>query len=271
MIRFGLAIEKWLPCPPLKFIACMIRSLVKYSLFVLVLLASACKTSYQTSTLKYKDYRINNKQRSDAELNTLLKPYADSVNKSMNDVVAVAGMMLEKKQPEGPLGNLLADAMLAKAKEKYKTHVDACFMNSGGIRLPSIAEGDITRGKIFELSPFDNTIVLLKVDGKTLQQFLDTAATKGGWPTAGSTYQLKGKKAINIKIGGNSITPDGQYTIAVVDYLANGGDNCEMLKKLPQQNNGYLFRDAVIEYLADMQKQGKKIVSKNENRVTNAE
>ena len=249
----------------------MYKTVVKYSLLIAVLFAASCKTAYQTSAVQYKDYRINTKQPVNAEINDLLKPYSDSVNKSMNDVVAVAGITLDKNQPEGTLGNLLADAMLAKAKEKFNTNVDASFMNSGGIRLPSIAAGNITRGKIFELSPFDNLIVLLTVDGKTLQQFLDTAATKGGWPTAGCTYQLKHKRAVNIKIGGQPVKDNGQYTIALVDYLANGGDNCEMLKTLPQQNKGYLFRDAVIEYFADMQRQGKQLTSKIENRVTNAE
>jgi 2',3'-cyclic-nucleotide 2'-phosphodiesterase (5'-nucleotidase family) len=247
------------------------RLLVKYSFLVLVFFTTACNTVYQTSALQYRDYRINNKQAASGDINNMLKPYADSVNQSMNDVVAVAGMALEKKQPEGTLGNVLADAMLAKAREKFKTNVDAAFINSGGIRLPSIAQGDITRGKIFELSPFDNIIVLLKVDGKLLQQFLDTTANRGGWPTAGCTYQIKNKKAINITVSGQTVKETGEYTIALVDYVANGGDNCDMLKKIAQQNNGYLFRDAVIEYFADMQKNGKKIVSKIENRVTNAE
>ncbi len=137
--------------------------------------------------------------------------------------------------------------------------------------MPSIAAGNITRGKIFELSPFDNIIVLLKVDGKTLHQFLDTVASRGGWPSSGCTYQLKYKRAVNISVGGRPIQDNSEYTIALVDYVANGGDNCDMLKKIPQQTNGYLFRDAVIEYFADMQKQGKKLTAKIENRVTNAE
>ena len=189
----------------------------------------------------------------------------------MNDVVAVAGITLEKKQPEGTLGNLLADAMMAKAKEKFNTPVDAVFMNSGGIRLPSIPQGNITRGKIFELSPFDNQIVLLKLNGKILQQFLDTTAIRGGWPTAGCVYQLKNKKAVNITIGGQPLNENAEYTIGMVDYVANGGDNCDMLKPIPQQSRGYLFRDAIIEYFADAQKQGKALVSKIENRVSYAE
>jgi len=249
----------------------MRKTVLPYLLLLPVLFALSCKTSYQPSSVAYKDYRINTKQPINTDMNDLLKVYADSVNKSMSGVIAVAAATLDKKQPEGALGNLLADAMLAKAKEKYNTHVDASFINSGGIRLPSLTTGPVTKGKIYELSPFDNIIVLLKVDGKTLQQFLDTAAMKGGWPTAGSTYQLKNKKAINITVGGQPIKADGQYTITVVDYLANGGDNCEMLKKLPQQNNGYLFRDAVIDYFTDMQKQGKQLNAQIENRVTNAE
>ena len=53
--------------------------------------------------------------------------------------------------------------------------------------------------------------------------------------------------------------------------MANGGDDCVMLKTIPQINNGYLFRDAVLDYMADINKQGKKIAATIENRVTNAE
>jgi 2',3'-cyclic-nucleotide 2'-phosphodiesterase (5'-nucleotidase family) len=180
-------------------------------------------------------------------------------------------MTLDKKQPEGTLGNVLADAMLAMAKDNYKTNVDLAIMNAGGIRLPSIAAGNITRGKIYELSPFDNVLVLLKVKGEVLQQLVDVAALKGGWPCAGISYQMKNKKAVNIVIGGTPLNVDATYTIALVDYIANGGDNCDMLRNIPQQNNGYLFRDAVIQYFSKMQQQGKQINGSLENRVTNAE
>ena len=175
----------------------------------------------------------------------------------MNDIIAVAGMSLEKRQPEGTLGNILSDAMLIMAREKYKTTVDASFVNFGGIRLPAIAAGNITRGKIFELSPFDNVVVLQKVSGKIMQQFLNLVAGRGGWPCAGISYQIKNKQAVNVNIGGNPIAENSIYTIALVDYIANGGDDCEMLKVLPQENNGYLFRDAILEYFSRQYKEGK--------------
>ena len=231
----------------------------------------SCSTSYQSQKVLYKDYHITKAGPLNAQMDAMLQPYADSVNKSMNDVIAVAEVTMDKTQPEGSLGNFVADAMLAKAKEKYLQPVDFAVMNSGGIRLPTIAAGNITRGKIFELSPFDNIIVLQTLTGSQLQQFFDHIASKGGWPVANMSYQIKNKKAINIKIGGIPIEATKTYTMATLDYVANGGDDASMLRKIPQVNHGFLFRDALIEYVSEKNKLGQKIYSKTENRVTHAD
>lgn len=247
----------------------------KFSFYTLVLATffsfSACNTSYQASSVQYLDYRISNKLEEQAAIDSLLKPYSDSVNKTMNDVVAVAGMDLEKKQPEGTLNNVLADAMLYTAREKYKTNVDAAFVNYGGVRLSVLPGGSITRGKIFEVAPFDNIIIILKLKGDILQQFLDHMAARGGWPSAGISYQIKNLKAINAFIDARPLNINNEYIIAMPDYVANGGDDCEMLKPIPQENNGYLFRDAVISYFSKFEKEGKKITAQIENRIINAE
>ena len=240
-------------------------------LFAFLFIVTSCHTTYQPQSVQYRDYRITQKQSSSNEMNVLLKPYADSVNNSMSAVIAVAGMILEKKQPEGTLGNVLADAMLLMAKGKYQTAIDASLINFGGIRLPSIPAGNISLGKIYEVAPFDNIIVLLKLNGKLLQQLLNHIASKGGWPCAGMSWQIKNKSAINISIAGNALDENKEYTIALLDYVANGGDDCEMLKTIPQQNNGYLFRDAVIDYFTKFNSEGKKITASIEKRVTDAE
>ncbi|MGG9970306.1 5'-nucleotidase C-terminal domain-containing protein [Ferruginibacter sp. SUN002] len=240
-------------------------------LFAVIFLLNACNTRYQPQSAQYKGYKIKSDERPTNELSVMLKPYSDSVNSNMNDFVATAGMVLEKKSPEGTLNNILTDAMLYMAKEKYQMNVDAAFLNYGAIRLPSIAAGSITRGKIFEVAPFDNVLVLQKLEGKVIQQVLNIAAAKGGWPCAGMSYQIKDKKAINIKINGVALNESTVYTIALVDYIANGGDECEMLKTIPQINNGYLYRDAVMAYFAKFAKEGKTIISKLENRVSNAQ
>jgi 2',3'-cyclic-nucleotide 2'-phosphodiesterase (5'-nucleotidase family) len=241
------------------------------AVFLSLFLLCSCKTFYQPQTVTYNDYRIGQKNIKDSAVIKLLKPYADSVNKSMNDVIAVADAELEKKQPEGTLGNIMADAMMDKAKKIYQLPVDAAFINSGGLRLPSIPPGNITRGKIFELAPFDNAIVIQKLTGNILQSFLDHISAKGGWPVAGVQWQIKNKQAVNVLIQGQPINETTVYNIAMIDYVANGGDDCTMLKTLPQISKGIILRDAIIEYFAVQSSMGKKITAKIEKRVSYAE
>jgi 2',3'-cyclic-nucleotide 2'-phosphodiesterase (5'-nucleotidase family) len=78
----------------------------------------------------------------------------------MNDIVGFVEESLDKKQPEGSLGNFMVDAFLTMARDKYNTPVDLAVLNSGGIRLTQLAAGNMTRGKVFELMPFDNLLIL---------------------------------------------------------------------------------------------------------------
>lgn len=241
------------------------------ALFSVIIFLVSCKTVYQPQSVTYVDYRLNQNNKQNNNVTALLQPYADSVNKSMLGIIAVAEIDLEKKQPEGTLGNVMVDAMLAKAKQAYKIPVDAAFINYGGIRLPVIPQGNITRGKVFELAPFDNDIVIQKLSGKVLQVFLNHISEKGGWPAAGITWQIKDKAAVNILVNGQPLNETEDYTVAMVDYVANGGDDCVMLRPIPQKSIGYVLRDALIEYFSELHTQGKKISSKIEKRVSNAE
>lgn len=189
----------------------------------------------------------------------------------MNDVVGIADITLEKKQPESTLGNFMTDAFFTMAEEKFNTKVDAAFMNYGGIRLTQLPAGNITTGKIFQLMPFDNLLVLQKLKGNVLQEFLNLVAAKGGSPVSGITMQIKDKKAVNVLVGGKPLDPEAVYTTVNSDFVANGGDNADMLRNIPQITNGYLMRDALFDYIKKQKSQGKNISAKIENRVTNAQ
>ena len=238
---------------------------------LLIFTVASCNTSYQAGTVQYQSYRINPAQQKDSSLLRFLGPYSTKVNSTMNEVVGVAAISLDKVQPEGTLGNLMVDAFLAMATEKYNTKVDGALVNYGGIRLTQIPKGDITIGKVFELMPFDNLLLLQKMKGSELQQLLNLAAAKGGWPLAGITMQILDKKAVNVKVGGQPLDPAAVYTIANSDFLANGGDNADMLRPIPQISNGYLMRDAIIDYIKKLRSSGKEISATIENRVTHAQ
>lgn len=189
----------------------------------------------------------------------------------MNEVIGFVELSLIKKKPEGTLGNFMADAYFIMAGEKFNMKIDAAFMNDGGIRLDELSAGPLTRGKIFELMPFDNILIIQKIKGTVLQEFLDLIATQRGWPVAGITMQIKDKKANNVFIDGQPLDTNKIYTTVNSDFIANGGGNADMLKTIPQINNGYLVRDALFDYIKKLKSQGKQISAKIENRVTNAQ
>lgn len=231
----------------------------------------SCRTAYQTQSMQYQSYRISSSYSKDTSVQQFLATYRSNVDRTMNAVVGVATESMDKTQPESTLGNFMADAMFVMAAEKYNTAVDAAFVNFGGIRLTQLPKGDVTTGKIFELMPFDNLLVLQKMKGAVLQQVLDLAAAKGGWPVAGITMQIKDKKAVNVLVGGRPLDPQAEYTIVNSDFIANGGDNADMLRVIPQITNGYLMRDAIFDYIAKLKSQGKSISATIENRVSYAQ
>jgi 2',3'-cyclic-nucleotide 2'-phosphodiesterase (5'-nucleotidase family) len=221
------------------------------------------------ASLSYKNYPVSGDQKPDSMILRMLSPYSDSVSVRMDQVIGFAITSLNKKQPEGLLGNFFTDAMMEMAQRRFNRKIDAAVMNPGGIRS-YIAPGDITMGNIYQLMPFDNLLVLQEIKGSVLKSFLDHTASNGGWPVKGITMQIKEKKAVNIFIGGKPLDENAIYTLANSDYVASGGDYSEMLKPVPQINLGYLFRDALIEYVQQFTRQGKPVSANLENRVSNA-
>lgn len=245
--------------------------MARFRIYILITAASFfltnCSPVYQSTNVTYNGYSIQ-KYAADSSLVALLKPYSDSVNNSMNIVIARLAHEVEKKSPEGTLGNLMADGMKIMGEKYYGVTIDAAFINSGGVRLQGLPAGNITRGKVFELMPFDNIIILQKLTGAVLQEFLDDIAGKGGWPVSGISMQIKDKKAINVMVGGKPLDLNATYTIANSDYIAN---STEMLKSIPQINNGSLVRDALLDYFSSFTKAGKEISVQLQNRMTNAQ
>ncbi|MBC7650835.1 MAG: 5'-nucleotidase C-terminal domain-containing protein [Deinococcales bacterium] len=224
-------------------------------------------TNAQTFGVSYGTYRIDDYTKKDSALVTLLAIYKDSMNKTMRTVLGFSTDGLTKKQPESGLGNFMTDAMKTMAEKKFEKHIDAAFINYGGIRS-YLPKGDITIGKIFELMPFDNVIVLQDIKGDTLLSFLHFIAERNGWPVSGISFTMNNRKATNILVNGKPLDTTATYTIANSDYIANGGDDVKMLKGIPQINKGYLVRDALIAYTIFITEKGESIDAKTEKRIT---
>ena len=203
---------------------------------LLFVLLSACHSSQLLSGIGYKGYPVGQLKKSDSSYLSMLKPYRDSVDKTMNEVLAQNATDLLKEVPNSPLGNFLADAYLWAAREKFDKRADIAFMNHGGVRINRIAAGKIDRRMIYEVMPFDNTLVIVEVKGSILQQSLDRLAEDGGGGgVAGLSMRIKDKKAVDVMIGGRPIDMNRSYFMVNSDYAVDGGGGFNLFKKLPQQ------------------------------------
>lgn len=242
--------------------------------FLFLLTASSCTKHFVATEYKFKEERLNPNSPSDEKIAAIIQPYKDSLDKEMNVVLAVSDTILTKSIPESDLGNLMCDLVLKKSKDYCNCKIDFTFLNNGGIRLPNLPKGNITLGKIIELMPFENLIDIMTVNGKTLDTLFNYMAAKGGWQVSGARYGINkfpgyigDPKATAIFINGEPLDLNKQYTIAVSDYLAQGGDNCTMLSYLPKTILKKSLRDAIIDGLKEMNSKGEHIKSVIDRRI----
>ena len=236
-----------------------------YPFLFAIFFALSCNSFYKTERIQYSSYKVQQNQVENTSLTPVIKPYSDSVNRLMNVVIGYNEAELERKKGGNTLGFLITDAYLEMARQKSGVKVDAAFMNSGGIRLPDLPAGPITQGKIFELMPFDNLMVLLKLKGSLLKEYLDTLAATEGVIASGLTMKIINKTPQEILVGNKSLDLNGEYTIVHSDYVVM---NSNLLKKLERKTNGYLLRDAIIDYIKLVNNQNKKVTVSNIDRVS---
>lgn len=249
----------------------MKRSLPLWNSFFALTLLLACSSPKSLITKHTEQfYTIDASLGKDSLMQAFLSPYKKGVDTIMQGVLAYSDVPLTKAQPECTMGNLIADAQLVSAR-KIDSNVSISVVNYGGVRINFIAAGAITRGLVYEVMPFENKIAIVSLSGLQIQTMCDQIAIRKGWPIAGLSFQIKDKKAINIKVNGQAINESIVYKIAINDYVARGGDNFEFMQKATKRFTDILIREAIINYLVAINQQHKVYHTELENRISYAE
>ncbi|HXH19773.1 MAG TPA: 5'-nucleotidase [Chitinophagales bacterium] len=237
-----------------------------YLAILLLAGASSCAKQLRPVKAEAAYFKIDGTGGADSSIIAFIHPYRDSLRKEMTEVVAISSIMMEKGKPESLLGNFVADLLLEKGKQ-YDSAADCCILNYGSLRLPFLPAGEITKGMIYELMPFDNFLVLIELRGEVVRQLLDYIAFQGGWPVAGIKFKIRDGKSFDILINDLPLQPGKIYRVVISDYLADGGDNLSMLRNEKRKNFGIFIRDVILEYLKEQTQQGKLISSQLDNRI----
>ena len=241
----------------------MIQSQKLFVLLSIAFLLHACQKSLRVVRFEAEDIEVQTDSTTGNTLgflDSLLLPYQEFLLDSMAQPIAQVQEDLLKAGANGKLGILMSKAMINLAEARLSQKVDCGFMNTGGIRVPVLKAGPLALGRVYELMPFDNYLVVLEIPGDSLQKVLDVIALKGGWPAYGISYKIDDDGATDIKINGMPINGQQLYQVALSDYIANGGDKMTILKQFEQKNTGLGLRDAFIEYFITIHQSGQAIM-----------
>lgn len=244
-------------------------------LTALLIILVSCRTSLFISDVHEQNLQNQPSQYlPDSSIILMVAPYRQKLEADMDKVIAISDEVLMKGKPESNLTNLTADLYLqdgmAYMKKNDPSFVpDMAFVNYGGLR-GALPKGKITVGDIFELMPFNNVLVILKISGETMFQFAERIAERGGDGVAGVEIRIKDGKLGSFAIGGRPFDMNRDYWLVTNDYIANGGDDMEMLVNREKYINTELkIRDLVIGNLRNDYQAGKTIHEKLDGRIYN--
>ncbi|MGI8619860.1 MAG: bifunctional metallophosphatase/5'-nucleotidase [Gemmatimonadaceae bacterium] len=164
--------------------------------------------------------------------------------------VAVLPERLSGGGAQYSLGNLIADA------QRAATGTDVAVMNSGGIRA-DLASGQITYGQIFEVQPFDNTLVRVTMAGSDLRKYLQQIVARGR-PNAhvsGASIVYSGDsggagRIDTLLVAGRPVDDAASYTVSINDFMAAGGDGLGPPASVVVQPLAIIDRNALRDYLS---------------------
>lgn len=182
----------------------------------------------------------------------LIAPYKEKLDDRMNQKISHTMVELNRMGDNSNLGALLSDYLLEGANDwavKNKMpKVDAAILNIGGIRN-NISEGDILVRNIFEVMPFENEMVIVKMKGEDIQGIFDYYEKyQKNNPVAQLNIIVKDGKLIEGLINGERPQIGKTYYIATSDYLAMGGDSMYFFEKGETIKTDVILRNLFLEY-----------------------
>lgn len=232
------------------------KSIWHTGVLLCLIIWTGCRSHYSAGVYDTRQYTIGkgDDTTSAPDMELVLTRYRDSLNSIMLEPLAWSRVPMTKDLPEGNLGNYCADACFAKAAQRCRVlrlpEPDFLFLNQGGLRA-SLPGGSITTGNVFELMPFENELVVIRISRQYTDSILDIIASKGGAPVSGLMMNIQNGKAAHKQWLNNSTALTDTLTVITSDYLAAGNDGYEVLKNMPFIRLNLRVRDALLEDLRE--------------------
>ncbi len=213
-----------------------------YFVCMAIFLYSCEEEQLVISGANYTVNEVDSTITSNTKIERLIAPYKQELEEEMYTVIGFSRIDLVRAKPEGKLNNFVADITLDFIRDSFDfAHPSICLMNYGGLRAP-LLEGPILKKDIYQLMPFDNTIVVLKSPVTIMDSIIQYFKASGGEVIAGVSIHSDAFSFTEDKSVGDTVF------IITTDYLANGGDRMNFLQHYFERKDlSVLLRDVLIQ------------------------
>jgi 2',3'-cyclic-nucleotide 2'-phosphodiesterase/3'-nucleotidase/5'-nucleotidase len=186
----------------------------------------------------------------DTAMRRLVEGFRQRSDSLANRVVATLKTPAPRGPGQYPLASLVTDA------HRNALRADFAIMNNGGVRngLPA---GPVNYSQVFEVSPFGNELIRIRLTGRQMREVLEHGLREGGPDIHISglrvTYDSTrpaGQRVREVRLPtGRRMEDRATYTLAVNDFLADGREGFAMLSGLNPERTGIVDIDALVNYL----------------------
>ena len=154
---------------------------------------------------------------------------------------------------ESRLGNFVADAY------RWETGADVGLQNSGGVRTGDDLTGEVTAADLVSVTPFEERVVVAEVPGDALREAFEWAASpdlgfaeEGWWhaQVSGATvvWDPDAHRVESVAVGGEPITDDRTYSVALSDYVLHTDDEFPTLRGSHRVETAGVQYEVLVEY-----------------------
>jgi 2',3'-cyclic-nucleotide 2'-phosphodiesterase (5'-nucleotidase family) len=169
----------------------------------------------------------------DADTAKLVAQWQEKLEEVLGQEIGFTKKGLAEGSPE--LARWVAGAVRGSLK------TDVVILNRKGLR-GGLPVGKVTRGNVYSVMPFENTLLVTKLKGADLVKQLANPEAVFSGATAAGKGKFKDAK-------GKPLDPKKDYKIATVEYLYFGGDGFEFEKLDPEPGEtGMSWQTPVIDW-----------------------
>lgn len=193
----------------------------------------------------------------DPEISSFLAADRSVVGPMINRPVTAASEDLTRQQNgagECALGDIVTDGVRAAM------NADIAFITTGSLRA-DIAKGNVTWGDLYAVQPFSGTVLSMTLTGEQIEEALNQQWREPLPPhnlaVSGLSYTYDDTKPADVRVtgvlvNGTPLDPGANYTVAMVDYLAGGGDGYTVFTDGTALVYGPVDVDALVSYMGSL-------------------